>query len=88
MAGKLVKLPQEEPEQPALYGEIAAAFDLEPASMPRTELEALLPQLEAWRDALDGLEPKKKRSDAYEDWAELHEYLEDLIDETLDALDG
>lgn len=88
MAGKIVKLPQEEPEQPALYGEIAAAFELEPASMSREALEALLPQLEAWRGELDALEPKKKRSDAYEDWAELHEYLEDLIDETLDALDG
>lgn len=88
MAGKIVKLPQEEPEQPALYGEIAAAFDAEPASMSRAELEAFLPKLEAWRGELDALEPKKKRSDAYEDWAELHEYLEDLIDETLDALDG
>ena len=85
--GKIVKLPQEEAEQPALYGEIAAAFQVETADMSREELQTFLDQLTRQREALDELEPKKKRSDAYEDWAELHEYLEDLMDEIQDALD-
>ena len=85
--GKIVKLPQEEAEQPALYGEIAAAFQVETADMSRDELRDFLSQLTRQREALDELEPKKKRSDAYEDWAELHEYLEDLMDEIQDALD-
>ena len=87
MTGKITKLPQEEPEQPALYGEIAEMFNVETEDMDREELVAFFEKLLDQRDALDALEPKKKRSDAYEDWAELHEYLEDLMDEIQDALD-
>lgn len=88
MAGKIKKLPTEEPEQPALYAEIAEMFNVETDGMDRAELTAFFDKLTAQREALDELEPKKKRSDAYEDWAELHEYLEDLMDEVQDALDG
>ena len=87
MAGKITKLPTEEPEQPALYAEIAEMFNVETENMDREELVAFFEKLLEQRDALDELEPKKKRSDAYEDWAELHEYLEDLMDEIQDALD-
>lgn len=85
--GKISKRQKEEPEQPALYAEIAEQFNVETESMDREALTAFLEKLMAQRDALDELEPKKKRSDAYEDWAELHEYLEDLMDEIQDALD-
>ena len=87
MAGKITKLPTEEPEQPALYAEIAEMFNVETEDMDRAELIAFFEKLLEQRDTLDELEPKKKRSDAYEDWAELHEYLEDLMDEIQDALD-
>lgn len=87
MAGSIKKLPTEEPEQPALYAEIAQMFNVETSEMNREALTAFLTKLMAQREALDELEPKKKRSDAYEDWAELHEYLEDLMDEIQDALD-
>lgn len=87
MAGKITKLPAEEPEQPALYVEITEMFNVETEDMDRAELTAFFEKLMEQRDALDELEPKKKRSDAYEDWAELHEYLEDLMDEIQDALD-
>ena len=87
MPGKITKLPAEEPEQPALYAEIAEMFNVETEDMDREALIAFFEKLMEQRDALDGLEPKKKRPDAYEDWAELHEYLEDLMDEIQDALD-
>lgn len=37
--------------------------------------------------ALDELEPRNQSSDAYEQWAELHEDLEDVLDEILDCLE-
>ena len=37
--------------------------------------------------ALDELEPRNQNSDAYEQWAELHEDLEDMLDEILDCLE-
>ena len=46
--------------------------------------------LEQLRDkiaALDAAEPKNMNSDAYEEWGEEHEALEDLVDEVLDRLD-
>ena len=88
MTGKNGKLPAAEAEQPALYAEIAEMFNIETADMDHAELTAFLTKLTEQRDALDEMEPKRKRSDAYEDWAELHEYLEDLMDEIQDALDG
>ena len=37
--------------------------------------------------ALNELEPRNQNSDAYEQWAELHEDLEDVLDEILDCLE-
>ena len=37
--------------------------------------------------ALDELEPRSQTSEAYELWAELHEDLEDVLDELLDRLE-
>ena len=44
-------------------------------------------ELEAVLMRLDAAEPKSQNSDAYEQWAEEHEDLEDLIDEVLDRID-
>ena len=43
--------------------------------------------VEAVIEKLDTLEPKNENSDAYADWAEYHEDLEDLLDEIQDILD-
>lgn len=37
--------------------------------------------------ALDAMEPKNEESEAYEDWADKHEDLEDILDEILDQMD-
>ena len=36
---------------------------------------------------LDAAEPKNMNSEAYEEWGDLHEELEDLVDDVLDRLD-
>ena len=38
-------------------------------------------------DRLDALEPQNENSEAYDDWADLHEDLEDVLDEILDMQD-
>ena len=59
------------------------------------DLEALAPQALGQYLAqtqqliadLDALEPRSEKSDAYDRWAELHEDLEDVLDEILDLLE-
>lgn len=36
---------------------------------------------------LDALEPRSEKSEAYDHWAELHEDLEDVLDEILDCME-
>ena len=43
--------------------------------------------LEAVRGELDREEPEDMESEAYEDWGDRHEELEDLADELLDLLE-
>jgi len=50
-------------------------------------LLAYLKTLRARVEKLDEQEPRNMNSEAYEDWADRHEELEDLIDEVLDRLD-
>ena len=38
--------------------------------------------------ALDAKEPKNMNSEAYEEWADEHEELEDYLDEILDRMDA
>ena len=54
-----------------------------------------LPQLQAHYAAmqeelqvLDAKEPKNMNSDAYEEWADEHEELEDYLDEILDRMEA
>ena len=57
--------------------------------------EMTLPQLQAHYAAmqqelmaLDAREPKDMESEAYEDWADEHEELEDYLDEILDRMES
>ena len=59
----------------------------DPADMDKEELLAYLEQLREQIAELDEREPKNMNSEAYEEWAEQHEELEDLVDEALDFLD-
>ena len=60
----------------------------DPAGMDAETLRAYLAWVRAQIAALDAREPKKMTGEAYEEWGERHEELEDLEDDILDALDG
>lgn len=57
------------------------------ASMGREELREYLRELRDRLEVLDDREPERMDSPAYDDWAERHEQLEDLVDDVLDLLD-
>ncbi len=56
-------------------------------TMGREALREALRDLQAQIRALDAKEPRQMDSLAYDDWAQEHEDLEDLMDEILDRLD-
>ena len=56
-------------------------------TMDKDALLSYLEQLRAQIAELDAAEPEDMESEAYEDWGEQHEELEDLVDEVLDLLD-
>lgn len=56
-------------------------------AMDKDALLARLEQLRAQIEALDAAEPKNMNSEAYEEWGDAHEELEDLVDDILDRLD-
>lgn len=55
--------------------------------MDRRALEDYLGRLRVLISELDAREPRNMNSEAYEQWGEEHEALEDLVDEVLDHLD-
>ena len=55
--------------------------------MNRQELLEYLAELEEQLQQLDAREPKNINSEAYEQWADEHEELEDAIDEVREFLD-
>lgn len=59
----------------------------DPDELERQELERCRLQTQQMIDALNALEPRSEKSEAYDHWAELHEDLEDLLDEILDCLE-
>ena len=59
--------------------------DLE--QMNREELTAYLEQLQSLIAQLDADEPADMESEAYEEWGDRHELLEDLVDEVMDRLE-
>ena len=60
----------------------------DPKDMTREELTALLDQLRAEIAELDAAEPEDMESEAYEEWGDAHEDLEDQVDEILDLLES
>ena len=72
---KIIDFNQFRPEEP----------DLD--EMDREALTAYLEQLRARIDEQAAAEPKNMISEAYEEWGDLHEELEDLVDDVLDRLD-
>ena len=72
---KIIDFNQFRPEEPDL------------GEMDRDALTAYLEQLRARIEELDAAEPKNMNSEAYEEWGDLHEELEDLVDDVLDRLD-
>ena len=64
---------------------IEAEPDIE--AMNRDELCAYLETLKAKLSKLDEHEPKNMNSEKYDEWADVHEELEDLVDEVLERLD-
>ena len=55
--------------------------------MNRQQLEDYLAQLQKQLEELDSREPRNMNSDAYEEWADEHEELEDAMDEVREFLD-
>ena len=59
----------------------------DPEQMNQEELTDYLEQLQALIAQLDAEEPADMESEAYEDWGDRHEELEDLVDDVLDRLE-
>ena len=55
--------------------------------MDLEQLKAYQAELLEELAALDAKEPKNMNSEAYEEWGDLHEELEDLVDDVLDRLE-
>ena len=55
--------------------------------MTLEELKAHYAQMQEELIALDAKEPKNMHSEAYEEWADEHEELEDYLDEILDRME-
>ena len=56
--------------------------------MDLAELQAHYAAMLEELHALDSREPKNMNSDAYEEWADEHEELEDYLDEILDRMEA
>ena len=55
--------------------------------MTLQQLQAHYAQMQEERQALDAKEPKNMNSEAYEEWADEHEELEDYLDEILERIE-
>ena len=63
----------------------------EPQDIYEMDLQQLQAHYAAMQEelhALDAKEPKNMDSDAYEEWADEHEELEDYLDEILDRMEA
>lgn len=68
-------------------GEWFAALGDELIGLSPEELEAYRADLKARLRDMDGSEPADMDSEAFEQWADVHESLEDLLSETEDRID-
>ena len=57
-------------------------------TLDESALQDRLEQLRALIAQLDESEPDDMESEEYEDWGDLHEELEDLLDDVLDQLES
>ena len=57
-------------------------------TMDKGALLSYLEQLRERIEQLDAAEPKNMNSEAYEEWADEHEELEDYLDEILDRMEA
>ena len=55
--------------------------------MTLTEIQAYYARMQEQLHELDAREPKNMNSEAYEEWADEHEELEDYLDEILDRME-
>ena len=63
----------------------------EPQDIYEMDLQQLQAHYAAMQEelhSLDAKEPKNMNSDAYEEWADEHEELEDYLDEILDCMEA
>ena len=79
-SGFTLHLHFENSEWNAEYGEYIDELDAD-------QLHAFIAELTENLTLLDRQEPKNIASDAYEAWADSHEYLEDILDECRERLD-
>lgn len=56
-------------------------------TMTASELEGYIQRLENQIAQMDAREPEDMESQAFEDWADCHEALEDILDDARDRLD-
>lgn len=77
------------PFQPPVNDSIRELLDSMPDidDVTDEELPELREQIEDAIHALDQKEPRNMNSEAYEEWGDLHEELEDILDEILDRLE-
>lgn len=68
-------------------GEWFAALGDELDSLPLEELEEYRSELEARLSDMDDGEPEDMDSEEFEQWADVHESLEDLLSEVEDRID-
>lgn len=68
-------------------GEWFAALGDELASLPPEELEVYRTELKARLHDMDEDEPEDMDSEAFDQWADAHESLEDLLNEAEDRID-
>lgn len=75
--------------EPGKLEELQALLDTlpEPSDLPREALEEYRQRVQLAIDTLNTLEPKSEGSELYDRWAELHEDLEDALDDLLDCLE-
>ncbi|MBQ0037243.1 MAG: hypothetical protein KBS74_01075 [Clostridiales bacterium] len=71
----------------AAHGGEAPMEEVEVSELTLLELRDYLEMLEERRRDMDAAEPEDETDEAYTDWAEEHEALEDLIDEVMERIE-
>ena len=70
-----------------VYRSCEELAQLDTTGLDKIQLNELLETVKETLRRLDSMEPADMDSDAYAEWADIHEQVEDLQDEILDELD-